>query len=97
MPRCVVNFTDDGRAASIVFWCPGCCEKHLVNLDEAAGLPAWRFYGSLDEPTIRPSLKLPGICHAVITGGWIEYLDDCRHGLGGMVLPLPDAEYWLHL
>lgn len=41
------------------FWCPGCAEMHVVNID-ASDRPAWSFNGNYDAPTFTPSILVRG-------------------------------------
>lgn len=79
---------------SYIFFCPGCQTNHLV-----CTIPKKGTYhvlsGSLAEPTIRASVlvagnKKEGIprCHAYITKGMIEYLQDSTHELANKTVPL---------
>lgn len=42
------------------FWCPGCAEVHVVNVDFDKR-PAWEFNGDCDAPTFRPSILVRGV------------------------------------
>jgi hypothetical protein len=93
MPRAIpISGPDGSTVAAYVFWCPGCEERHLVNVDASAGRASWEFSGTLEEPTFRPSLRLAGVCHALVSVGWIEFFEDCRHSLAGWAMPLPEIE-----
>jgi len=59
---------------------------------------AWHFSGTLDKPTIRPSLltsyyddekkKEVTCCHLFVTNGEIQFLGDCGHHLAGKTVPM---------
>lgn len=64
----------------LAFWCPGCGSAHWV---PTAGAKAWMWNGSLESPTLRPSLLRHGthaelghvtVCHIHLTDGRIQFL-----------------------
>lgn len=89
---------EEGRAAGrviiwrcgrgVCWWCPACGEVHGVPL---SGAPSWEFNGSMEKPTITPSVKISGsfgnpvthgrVCHFHVEAGRIRYCGDCTHGL----------------
>jgi|JI9StandDraft_1071089.scaffolds.fasta_scaffold37713_3 hypothetical protein len=83
--------------SSLRFKCPACGE-HTVPV------PRWQLSGSVESPTIRPSLvetvNPPGpdhrphipttVCHSLVTNGKIEFLADCTHNLAGQTLELSE-------
>ncbi|WP_395406238.1 DUF6527 family protein [Pseudoduganella sp. UC29_106] len=64
------------------------------------GTNCWTWNGSVDSPTLRPSVKTEGVdyfgtdflCHTWINDGNAQYLDDCTHELKGQTVPLHDIE-----
>lgn len=78
----------------LVFHCPGCRELHGIWVDKPNPITGglWRWNGSMDKPTVSPSLLLPANprCHAWIRDGLIEFLPDCDHPLAGQTVPLHD-------
>jgi hypothetical protein len=63
------------------------------------GTPCWTWNGSVDFPTLRPSLlsrvKLGDrevVCHTWITDGQVQFLSDCTHSLAGQTIDLLDVE-----
>jgi hypothetical protein len=83
------------------FWCKGCGEAHNVTVAGAG--PVWGWNGSLDSPTMSPSLLVtyngddagidgapPAVCHSFVREGRIEYLGDCTHTLAGRTTDLPE-------
>lgn len=78
------------------FICPGCGFEHAVRL-EGSGPVVWSWNGSLESPTLNPSVKVEGVlgafsdppdptpylCHSFIVDGRINFLDDCTHKLRG--------------
>ncbi len=43
-----------GGAKAVSFTCPGCGDDHVANIE--GGPPCWAWNGSLDRPTLSPSL-----------------------------------------
>jgi hypothetical protein len=79
----------------IVFHCPGCEGGHSIPV---TGQRGWRWNGSLESPTVTPSilvnrgstnLTVP-VCHSYVTDGRIQFLGDCTHALAGKTVDLPD-------
>lgn len=98
------SITDGHGNQHVVFKCSGCNEQHVIPV---TGPKAWIFNGSLDKPTLRPSIlaryhawneateqyDLPeSICHSFVTDGQIEFLSDCTHAHAGQTVPLADVE-----
>lgn len=81
------------------FHCPGCGHAHVVH-SHADGKPLWDLSGTIDNPTIHPSIKVTGaddkgdetICHSFVRNGRIEFLTDCTHDLKGQTVELPEVE-----
>ena len=79
-------------------WCPGCGSAHQIvtSRDEGAapGI-TWEWDGSLDAPTINPSIHVTGgsqgiNCHSFVRAGVWEYLSDCTHALAGQHVAIPE-------
>lgn len=89
----------DGRGVlpeRLGFICPGCGgDWHFVSLDR------WSFNGSLESPTISPSVlttvefgdRPSRRCHLFVTDGEIRYLSDCTHSLAGQAIELPEITF----
>jgi hypothetical protein len=81
---------DDGRGNTLyAFHCPGCHYGHHISV------PRWTWNGSLDSPTVMPSLLVNGSdaasrCHSFVKDGRIQFLSDCFHSLAGQTVDLPD-------
>lgn len=85
----------------VVFLCPGCRRHHRLPLRGVpVEHPTWEWNGSLDKPTLRPSIgsNMPSnphyvpqvsACHTWVTDGRIQFLGDCTHALAGQTVPLP--------
>lgn len=80
------------KGESILIYCPGCEEPHGVT-------KSWKFNGDFENPTLSPSLRVSirprrgaaiTVCHSFITAGKIKFLNDCKHGLVGQTIDLPE-------
>ncbi len=78
-----------------LFDCPGCECSHWIRVKGRE--PCWGWNGSLDKPTITPSIRVqsanangPTCCHSFIADGMIQYLGDCTHRLANQTVELPD-------
>ena len=97
MPR-----ADYRGRSGVWFECPGCECLHRINVIEQPDLPCWEWNGSLDRPTISPSILVNGRaeafnpavprCHSFVEDGRIRFLTDCTHGLAGQTVDLPEWE-----
>jgi len=63
------------------------------------GTPNWTWNGSVDSPTVKPSVLTRGrdergehICHSFINGGRVQFLSDCSHEFAGQTMDLIDVE-----
>jgi hypothetical protein len=75
-----------------IFGCPGCDGMHYFD-------KRWTYDGNDESPTLSPSIVTEGNggekCHLVISGGVIEFLDDCEHELRGMRVHMFDVDSFL--
>lgn len=98
--------------SSLLFVCPGCVSGgpdgydgiHMlpVNVKEDIGKPSWTWDGSLDFPTLSPSILTNGFrnkdtnevvrprCHSFLRDGVFEFLKDSEHPLASQKVPIPD-------
>ncbi|TGK36234.1 DUF6527 family protein [Leptospira andrefontaineae] len=90
-----------------MFFCPGCKIPHTVII----GINRWETSGSLETPTIRPSVRtyfpahedIPEetTCHLFVKEGRLEFLQDCQHSLAGKTVDMVefpdnfDLDGWL--
>ena len=87
---------------AVWFVCPGCATVMIHGLHRLPleGTNAWEWNGSLEAPTLRPSVLTRGgpvegfVCHSFITDGKIEFLSDSTHALSGHTVPLPPLPDW---
>ena len=102
---CFIREWPDGRGM-LTYWCPGCEGGHTITF---GGGETWQWNGDTDHPTFTPSVlayahqlsfdeaggtrtRQPR-CHAFVTDGRIQYLEDSDHPLAGHTIdmvPLPD-------
>ena len=64
-----------------------------------AGTPNWTWNGSVDFPTVRPSVLTRGedidgdhVCHSWINDGMVQFLGDCSHEFAGKTVELLEVE-----
>lgn len=89
---------------ALAFVCPGCINMHggsglhLLPVNTSEKTPSWDWNGSLDNPTLNPSILTgkdsPNICHSFLLDGVFEFLSDCTHELAGQKVELPDLPDW---
>lgn len=88
----------------IAFYCPGCKEHHIINIEAPIGRPTWTFNGNWDAPTFSPSVRHfttdpdTGVeetyCHYFIVDGRFNYCGDCNHDFNGRQgVEMPDYPY----
>lgn len=97
------------EATHVLLHMPGPLENRLIPVmigGTRAGTGNWTWNGSVDSPTLRPSIltKVAGrkyletgeyteqICHSWVTDGKVQFLDDCTHELRGQTVELLDVE-----
>lgn len=102
---------------ALVFWCPGCeyeyegemhAGAHMLPITEPGdGRPRWTFSGSVESPTLSPSIlskmafrhvngeSAPFVCHSFMVNGEMQFLGDCTHSLTNQTIPLPPLPDWL--
>lgn len=63
------------------------------------GTGNWTWNGSVDMPTVRPSVLSRGadvngehVCHSWINDGKVQFLGDCSHELAGKTVDLLDVD-----
>ena len=102
----------DGSVGVLQFICPACHgSRHQVPvvivgpglLQAAPGSHVWGWNGSVESPTITPSLRCMGqdpitkamtvtTCHNIVTDGRIHFCSDSPHSMAGQTVPLPPFE-----
>jgi hypothetical protein len=98
--RPVAAILETPTAQKLMFSCPGCRCSHAINvkLKNCSEGPLWSWNGSLERPTITPSILVtygreprphrPQTCHSFVTDGRIQFLGDCEHTLAGQTVDL---------
>lgn len=84
----------------VAWHCPGCEGGHGVPVSGHSSGKGWQWNGSLDSPTLSPSVLVnvggsnptEPICHTFITDGKIQFLADSTHKLAGQTVDVPDWE-----
>lgn len=84
------------KNGDVCYWCCGCNRVHSVPGAR------WNFNGSLESPTLSPSVRhlhvLNGVektdCHYFVKEGYIHYCGDCPHPLKGQNRPLLSVDQW---
>lgn len=63
----------------------------IILKGQREGTGCWTWNGSIDAPTLRPSVLTEGRdfrCHSWINDGNAQFLDDCSHDMAGKTVPL---------
>lgn len=76
-------------------WCAACNTHHAVSV---TGSHKWEWNGSLEKPTLTPSVKVSyyegeqvtTICHYMLIDGQQEFCADSTHAFAGKTVPLED-------
>jgi len=84
----------------VTWHCPGCESGHGVPVNGHSSKRNWSWNGSLDSPTLNPSVLVNvgggnptvPICHCFIRDGKIQFLADCTHKLAGHTVDVPEWE-----
>lgn len=81
------------------WYCPGCKNHHAVPVNgcKNSNGAGWGWNGSVDAPTLTPSVLCNPQdatirCHCFIRDGKIEFLPDCYHDLKGQTVEVPEYE-----
>lgn len=82
----------------VAWHCPGCESGHGVPVNEHKSGRGWQWNGSLDSPTLAPSILVnvgranpdAHLCHTFINNGMIQFLPDCTHNMAGKTVLVPE-------
>lgn len=92
--RCLAQAEED----RLYFACPGCGIAHGISYGDGPG-QRWSWNGNSEAPTFTRSILFRCrwadeylVCHSIVTGGQIQFLEDCTHHLAGQTVDLPDWE-----
>lgn len=102
----MLRHVTDGEARydHLLVWCPGCDDLHALPVTDTGGKrPQWTWDGSLEAPTLEPSIltkmswvdKPDYVCHSYLRGGTWEFLADSTHALAGQHVPSPPLPEWV--
>ncbi len=92
MGKPVVTHYSTSQGEYLKFECLACNDLHIVTLKADYESPTWTWNGSLDKPSIQPSVNVTyrgrrgrviKRCHFFVKQGHIEYCNDCTHDLKG--------------
>ena len=97
--------TPEGVYHSLHLWCPGCNDLHAVSVVGPDGYTprvCWTWNGSLDLPTVDPSILVTygpdrgrRVCHSFLRNGVWQFLPDCTHELAGQSVEMVVLPDWL--
>jgi Family of unknown function (DUF6527) len=100
MPK-LMPIEKQGQVIGYCFDCPGCKLSHTITVRpyRTENGASWEFSGDMESPTFQPSVsdrwefnvetgKRPIVCHFFVTGGQIQFLDDCTHSFAGQTVPM---------
>jgi len=64
---------------------------------ERRGTPCWSWNGSVDAPTVKPSILTKGgdgdeVCHSFVNDGMVQFLPDCSHAFAGKTVELLEID-----
>lgn len=88
------------EATHIELHMPGCFPFRIIPVKRSGTGPAWDWNGSLESPTLLPSILTRGggtgrkeqVCHSFVTDGHVRFLDDCTHEFAGKTVSLLEIE-----
>jgi hypothetical protein len=103
--RTEVEYEQEARRV-LHLGCPGCGGAHRIIVEKLADPsgPLWEWDGSLDAPTLSPSIlvqwtwgeqRLERRCHSFLRAGRWEFLADCTHELAGQTAAMKPVPDWL--
>ena len=94
------------EATHLQFELPGPLPNRILPImigGTRAGTPNWTWNGSVDKPTVKPSVLTRGgsdetgvwiehVCHSFINDGRVQFLSDCTHEFAGKTMDLIDVD-----
>lgn len=82
---------DSERGQVLAHWCDGCMRVHLIAVEKPDDRGAvWAWDGDRWHPSIAPSVDaVNGFCRYTIRRGMVDFQQDCKHALAGMLVPMP--------
>lgn len=102
---------EPSEATHLMFNLPGPLSHRILPVmigGRREGTPNWTWNGSVDAPTVKPSILTKGsrgysddegkrtvideVCHSFINDGKVQFLNDCTHEFAGQTMDLLDVE-----
>jgi len=91
-------------ATHVVLEMPGPISYRMIPVitsGDRAGTPCWTWNGSIDKPTLKPSIltraydgpNVSVLCHSFVTDGMVRFLKDCTHEFAGKTVELLDVNW----
>jgi len=92
----LIELGEQNKETRLTWYCPGCKSDHGVPVPPHP--QAWEWNGSLEAPTLSPSILIggrrdkPATCHCFVRDGRIEFLGDCTHELAGQTVEMREVD-----
>ncbi|WP_425618061.1 DUF6527 family protein [Anatilimnocola sp. NA78] len=96
------TFCEAAEATHVMLNMPGPIPTRIIPVmigGTRAGTGNWTWNGSVDSPTLKPSIltrsgheNKPIVCHTFVNDGLVQFLGDCTHELAGQTVPLLDVD-----
>ncbi len=102
---------EPSEATHVRLHMPGPLENRIIPVmigGTRAGTPNWTWNGSVDSPTLKPSILTRGstgftdldggrtvtdhVCHSFVNDGKVQFLSDCTHEFAGQTLDLLEVD-----
>lgn len=97
---------EPSEATHVRLHMPGPIENRILPVmigGRREGTPNWTWNGSVDQPTVKPSVLTKGgtyegdaytehVCHSWINDGKVQFLGDCTHELAGQTVDLLNVD-----
>jgi hypothetical protein len=89
---CVYDTCDIEEATHVHLLMHGHFTEQKIPLRKGDVRPSWIWNGSLESPTLNPSILTTCNGHCFVRAGVIEYLPDSTHEYAGKHMPLRDHD-----
>jgi len=97
---------ETGDATHVMLHLPGPIPNRILPImigGTRKGTPNWTWNGSVDSPTVKPSILTRGgsdesgeytehVCHSFVNDGRVQFLSDCTHEFAGQTLDLLEVD-----
>ena len=96
-PNSILVHSEDGKTASLVYFCPGCGHYHSIPVrgTNENGHGPWDWDGEEETPTLKPSVRYrrmdnggTHVCHHFVEQGRLRFLNDSTHALSGRIVKM---------